>query len=578
MQRSICAIAHNADLPSIVGIFDKPFRIDSDASKLAMGAVPSQGAWDRERVVAYAGKHLTGRERKWIPYDRERWAIVWSVRHFRPYIAGSKFVVVTDHQPLVGKRNIDPANDPTGRRGRWTIDLSTYDFEIVYRKRKQHVNADALSRASRITMEDKDLNVGPVDVECKCTEQDKVSEIVKQAQSEDENLSKLKHWLEVGTKPPLSEVSGQNRDLTRLYNEYERCSLREGVIYRRVTDTNKLQERMQLILPQSMKQGVLHSLHNQSGHFAKVSDRYYLPGMAADVKRCCESSNACQRRRNPVPGMRAPPQPIVTTRPRELVTVDIVEYTKSDNGSQYALVLVDHLTKYLELVTVDIVEYTKSDNGNQYALVLGDHFTKYLKLYPMPDATALTAARKIFGEWVPRYGAPEQLHSDQGTNLNAKLIQEVCSLLQRWKIHSTPFHPQSDGATERVIRTVNAILVKCVAEKQKDWDVKLGPDTITYTSAVHESTGFTPYFLEHRREMRLPADLMGEPSPGHSCPVTKYGQELKKGLDSAFTMARDSLDASHRRQKAGYDKWARENPCKFGTKCGGLTRNPERVA
>ena len=434
---------------------------------------------------------------------------------------------------------------------------------------------------------------------------------------------------------------------------------------------------MQLILPQSMKQGVLHSLHNQSGHFgynntlAKVSDRYYLPGMAADVKRCCESSNACQRRRNPVPGMRAPPQPIVTTRPRELVTVDIVEYTKSDNGNQYALVLVDHFTKYLELVTVDIVEYTKSDNGNQYALVLGDHFTKYLelvtvdiveytksdngnqyalvlgdhftkylelvtvdiveytksdngnqyalvlgdhftkylelvtvdiveytksdngnqyalvlgdhfikylKLYPMPDAKALTAARKIFGEWVPRYGAPEQLHSDQGTNLNAKLIQEVCSLLQRWKTHTTPFHPQSDGATERVIRTVNAILAKCVAEKQKDWDVKLGSDTIAYTSAVHESTGFTPYFLEHRWEMRLPADLMGEPSPGHSCPVTKYGQELKKGLDSAFTMARDSLDASHRRQKAGYDKWARENPCKFGTKCGGLTRNPERVA
>ena len=179
--------------------FDKPFRIDCDASKLAIGAVLSQGAWDEERVVAYAGKYLTGRERKW-------WAIVWSVRHFRPYIVGSKFVVVTDHQPLVGKGNIDPENDPTGRRGRWEIELSTYDFEIVYRKGKQHVNADALSRASHITMEGKDLDVGPINVEC--TKQDKVSEtdthleMVKQAQSEDENLSKLKHWLEVGTKPP----------------------------------------------------------------------------------------------------------------------------------------------------------------------------------------------------------------------------------------------------------------------------------------------------------------------------------------------------------------------------------------
>ena len=249
--------------------------------------------------------------------------------------------------------------------------------------------------------------------------------------------------------------------------------------------------------------------------------------MAADVKRWCESCT-------PVLGMRAPLQPIVTTRP-------------------------------WELVTVDIVEYTKSDNGNQYALVLVDHFTKYLELYPIPDAKALTAARKIFGEWVPRYEAPEKLHSDQGTNLNAKLIQEVCSLLQMWKTRTIPFHPQSDGATERVIRTVNAMLAKCVAENE-DWDVKLGPVTMAYNSAVHESIGFTPYFLEHGREMRLPEDLMGGPSPGHSFPVMKYGQELKKGSDSAFTMARDSLDASHRRQKAGYDKWARKNPYKVGDK------------
>ena len=43
---------------------------------------------------------------------------VWSVRHFRPYLAGRHFTVVTDHKPLVGSTNIDPASDPAGRRAR----------------------------------------------------------------------------------------------------------------------------------------------------------------------------------------------------------------------------------------------------------------------------------------------------------------------------------------------------------------------------------------------------------------------------------------------------------------------------
>ena len=112
--------------------FDKHFRLDYDASKFAIGAVLSQGEWDKECVVAYASKSLSSSQRNWVTYDREWWAIVWSVRHFRPYLAGRHFTIVTDHKPLVGSTNIDPASDPTGRRARWAIELSTYDFDIVH--------------------------------------------------------------------------------------------------------------------------------------------------------------------------------------------------------------------------------------------------------------------------------------------------------------------------------------------------------------------------------------------------------------------------------------------------------------
>ncbi len=70
-------------------------------------------------VIAYASKTLEPREQKWSTYDRELWAIVWSIRHFRHYLQCTEFLIVTDHKPLVGLRKIPLDQDPTGRRGRW---------------------------------------------------------------------------------------------------------------------------------------------------------------------------------------------------------------------------------------------------------------------------------------------------------------------------------------------------------------------------------------------------------------------------------------------------------------------------
>ena len=103
--------------------FDDSFRLDCDASSYGIGAVLSQGDWNEKRVIAYASKSLSASQRNWVTYDREWWAIVWSIRHFRPYLAGRHFTVVTDHKSLVGSKNIDPGSDPTGRRANLSIGL-----------------------------------------------------------------------------------------------------------------------------------------------------------------------------------------------------------------------------------------------------------------------------------------------------------------------------------------------------------------------------------------------------------------------------------------------------------------------
>jgi hypothetical protein len=173
--------------------------------------------------------------------------------------------------------------------------------------------------------------------------------------------------------------------------------------------------------------------------------------------------------------------------------------------------------------------------------------------------------KKVFDGWIPRYGAPEQLHHDQGKNLTAEIIREVCSFLEIWNTRTTPFHPQSDGASERSIRTVNNMLAKVVAEDQRNWDLYVSSTCFAYNTAVHSTTGYTPSYLEYGRELRLPSDLvMNDQQTPKNNSHTEYATELKKRLSKAFECSRETLESSHRTQKHYYDRWARGNVYKEG--------------
>ena len=125
--------------------FNLSFSIHCDASKFAVGVILAQVQDNKEHVIAYGSKALSATQRNWDPYDREWWAIMWGIQHFRPYLAGSRFTIYTDHIPLVGFKNIDPGHDPTGRRAR-SVQLSTYDFAIAWKPGKFHGNGDGVSR------------------------------------------------------------------------------------------------------------------------------------------------------------------------------------------------------------------------------------------------------------------------------------------------------------------------------------------------------------------------------------------------------------------------------------------------
>ncbi|MCG8033577.1 MAG: Ty3/Gypsy family RNase HI domain-containing protein, partial [Candidatus Thiodiazotropha taylori] len=123
--------------------FTKPFILDTDASDIAIGGVLSQKIDGQERVIAYASRTLTKRERRYCVTRKELLALVHFVRYFRHYIYGKVFTARTDHGSLRWLTNF---KNPEGQLARWLEILSSYSMKIEHRPGRLHRNADGLSR------------------------------------------------------------------------------------------------------------------------------------------------------------------------------------------------------------------------------------------------------------------------------------------------------------------------------------------------------------------------------------------------------------------------------------------------
>ena len=127
-------------------ILTQPFKLEADASGFAIGAVLMQkGDNDKRHPVGFYSTTLMPAERNYDIYDLELLAIVKSLRHWHPLLAGSphKIKVFSDHMNLQYWR--DPQKI-SRRVAHEVLELADHDIEIHHWKGSANGQADALSR------------------------------------------------------------------------------------------------------------------------------------------------------------------------------------------------------------------------------------------------------------------------------------------------------------------------------------------------------------------------------------------------------------------------------------------------
>jgi hypothetical protein len=162
------------------------------------------------------------------------------------------------------------------------------------------------------------------------------------------------------------------------------------------------------------------------------------------------------------------------------------------------------------------------------------------------------------------HGVPASIVSDRDPRFTSQFFSELCALLGVSQDMSTAFHPQSDGQTERMNRTLEDMLRHYVSPTQTDWNEHLSMVEFAYNNARQESTQETPFFLNYGFHPLSPIDLMLRPvrTPQHGDTPAR----LPDSRRARRALARDKCDdckvpAAGRFSANMQEVWERARAC-----------------
>ena len=212
----------------------------------------------------------------------------------------------------------------------------------------------------------------------------------------------------------------------------------------------------------------------------------------------------------------------------------------------------------MEIVHMDflLIGSKRDPNKEINVLVVTDHFTRYAQAFVTTSQTALVVAQTLYKEYFVHYGWPEKLHSDQASNFESKVIEELCKNAQVQKIRTTPYNPKGNAQCEKFNQTLLSMIGTLEPRDKAKWQQWVPTLTHAYNCTRCESTGFSPYYLMFGHMPRLPIDIEYGVTQPELIDKSRqnYARKLRARLNWAFQVAKDTNEKESKRQKLYYDR------------------------
>ena len=145
-------------------------RIKCDASRKGLGCALEQRTTNGWHTVAFASRFLNSVEDRYSINELELLDVVWSVEHFKYYLYGKPFTVITDHRALLSIMRENRSNKSyNSRLTRWVDRLLPFDFSIDHLPGTKmglvdYISRDPHQQAANISTYDEQFIVAKLDV------------------------------------------------------------------------------------------------------------------------------------------------------------------------------------------------------------------------------------------------------------------------------------------------------------------------------------------------------------------------------------------------------------------------------
>jgi len=410
-----------------------------------------------------------------------------AVEKWRQYLQRQEFVIITDHKSL---SFLNEQNLHSDMQRKAMTRLMGLQFKVVYRRGKENLAADALSRLGHLMAIQSVSSVQPVWV------QEVLNSYATDAQA----------------KALLSRLAISSPDA-------QGYSLQTGLI--------RFKDKIWIGSNSALQTKLIAALHSSAvgGHsgqlatYHRVKKLFSWKGLKKDVEEFVKQCLVCQQAKH-----------LNTHSPGLLQPLPIPQGVWRD-------------------ISLDFIEGLPKSDGHEVILVVVDKFTKYAHFFALKHPySAITVAKVMYDGVIKLHGMPQTMVSDRDKVFTSQVWTELFKLVEVQLRFSTAYHPQTDGQTERVNQCLEMYLRCAVSDNPKQWGSWLAQAEFWYNTNFHSALGCSPFKALYGYEPTL-----GIPCPVPP-DATPQVSEFMSSRDLHMQLLKDHLLKAQTRMKLYADK------------------------